>query len=297
MIPRFRRAMRWQSVPLIAGFVTLAVLIGAREFVAREQALNRQAGREAIRYDQLLSGLHLLALDAETGQRGYLLTGERRYLEPYLRAVESLPGQVEALDELVNGNAARRQQIAGIKPALAAKLAELDETIKLHDAGRTEEALALIRAGAGKAALEELRDSLGDIRRAESAAQQMRFEKTDRYEYLIRLGSYSALAALFALCLYAVGNARRRTHEILSAQDELQRKNAALANEIQTREQAESQLRQLQKMEAVGQLTGGIAHDFNNMLAVIISAMNLARRRLAHPAGLHGLQGHAVDVQ
>ena len=37
----------------------------------------------------------------------------------------------------------------------------------------------------------------------------------------------------------------------------------------------------MQKMEAVGQLTGGIAHDFNNMLAVIISAMNLAQRKLA----------------
>lgn len=57
--------------------------------------------------------------------------------------------------------------------------------------------------------------------------------------------------------------------------------NRDLVAEIGNRQVAEGMVRQLQKMEVVGQLTGGIAHDFNNMLAVVMSGLNLIQRRLA----------------
>jgi CHASE3 domain sensor protein len=108
---------------------------------------------------QLLS----MVQDAETGQRGFLLTGEERYLAPYRRAIADLPRELPALVERIVADGGDAAAARALQQQVEAKLAELGETVSLAQSGAVEEALAVVRTDRGKAVMDAIRQSVAGI--------------------------------------------------------------------------------------------------------------------------------------
>ena len=103
--------------------------------------------------DKLLSSI----TDAETNQRGYLLTGDRQYLAPYEKAVAALPGELSVLAATAAATHREVTQVAGIQTLIHDKMADLKRTIDLRDQAGDEAALALMRTDEGRLTMDAVR--------------------------------------------------------------------------------------------------------------------------------------------
>lgn len=151
---------------LMLGFVLAALATLLIAFVNVRSAETRTKAVTAM--DRATETLRQLSLfnsalkDAEIGQRGYLLTGDPTYLQPYLRSVPLIEQRLAVIQAAATDAAQRRlvNDIAGITHQ---KLTELRETVDMRKAGDAEGALAVVRTDAGKDAMDRLRDLVSDL--------------------------------------------------------------------------------------------------------------------------------------
>jgi methyl-accepting chemotaxis protein len=126
-----------------------------------------------------VAGVLGLIKDAETGQRGYVITGDETFLDPYQAGVGGVSGLVKELRQLTADNPNQQSRLDRAEPLIAAKLAELKQTIDLRRKGNIEEVTKLIRSGEGKKQMDDLRGVLGDMEHEERELLKSRTDEAE----------------------------------------------------------------------------------------------------------------------
>jgi signal transduction histidine kinase/DNA-binding response OmpR family regulator/CHASE3 domain sensor protein len=176
--------------------------------------------------------------DAETGQRGFLLTGEERYLEPYTKAKADVRGQLQELRNLTAENAEQRGRLEELDQLIQRKTDELNQSVELTRIGETKRALALMHTDAGKDAMDRIRIVVSQI---ESAERQMLASRQETWDRLTRTSNLILWGGSILLLGLIVASAimTSRDYRLREAQAWLRTRQAAFARRIQGEQRLE----------------------------------------------------------
>ena len=164
---------------LITAGLPLVVVLLAVNGIASYRALLRliENERSVARTHVVLNAFHKLmstVQDAETGQRGFLLTGEESYLEPYHDALERIRREMAAVESLTQQDPIQLARAAETRKRTEAKLEELEGSIATYRSGGPPAALARVKTDLGQRLMDQIRDSIREMEQQEEEALELR---------------------------------------------------------------------------------------------------------------------------
>ncbi len=185
----------------LVGAALLVALVVVLSFWAYRQIEASTAARKHT-YDLVLRAHALLSeiKDAETGQRGYALTGDEAFLQPYLAVRESVGVHLEEMRQLTV-NIAAQKRLEALAPLVAAKMAEIAQVIELRRQLKVTELLAVVASGRGRQLMDSIRaETSGYIQLEDALLRQVGvdFQSSMRNLFAIIIAA-SLLTFLFAL--------------------------------------------------------------------------------------------------
>jgi signal transduction histidine kinase len=187
--------------------------------------------------DQALDDFLALIADAESEQRGYLLTGESSYLQSYRAAATKLAPALDRLHESYASGKEPLKEISRLRMLSGQKLGELDEILALYDRAGLVPALSATRADLGKRTTNDILKSVADLRKQESAelaAATASWQSDLRMSRWITLGGAILNIGLVALATgFVYGEMRRRARQATNLLDQ----KRELARQVEERTQ------------------------------------------------------------
>jgi signal transduction histidine kinase len=267
------------AVSLLLAALAALALVGINEAGYRQSSQALADIGEAQKVRGTLNKLLQIMLDAETGQRGYLLTGEASYRQPYDSAVKEVDGHLAALRQLYADQPAERARLIELSKHVLRKIAEMDMSVRLRQDGQEDAWKFVITTDVGREEMDAIRTTAGELIEVSNRTLhdgQVQVMKSLR---LARVGTaIVALAALLAFFLYL-----RQSHALRSIgerqQEALQRERNALEDEVRERTASLAELAtHLQDVRETER--GYLARELHDELGSLLTAAKLDVARL-----------------
>jgi signal transduction histidine kinase len=174
-------------------FRSVAVLLDGEEWV--------QHTWKVINQVEIVIGS---AKDAETGNRGYLLTGDGSYLAPYTSALQELPVEMERLKQLTVDNESQQLRVIEMRAVLEQRVSLLQQGISLRQSGAVDTVHVMVLSGTGKVQMDHLRNIADDMEAEERRLLKTRIERTKESSLRTRatLGIASFIDLLLVILMF-----------------------------------------------------------------------------------------------
>lgn len=238
-------------------YVAIGVSISAL-IILQSLSEQRRQNREMVvhTYEILQQTEKLLSFlkDAETGQRGFLLIGERSYLAPFTSATTNIKKTLRNLSTLTQDNPAQQKRLRQVSGLVQAKINELTETINLRISSGPEAALVIVRSGKGKLAMDQIRET---VRQLEATEKELLGQRNLNLERVVVFTNWVLwISTLFGITIIvlAIRTIRKDIKNRLRLFTSLEQNNRLLLFDKGTQEQV------VDEVKAVSNLIENITH-------------------------------------
>jgi signal transduction histidine kinase len=265
-VPISQRFFRQATLAFLAIGFALLLAIGIASVWLVER--NREYGWWVAHTEQVVGELNqLLAtlLAAETGQRGFLLTADDRYLEPYDQAISSFAAEIEGLRSLMADNPRQLERIDRLVPLASAKMREWAERVQLVRDGRRDEAVEQLRNRQPFERTKQIRALIAEMSSDEDQLLGERREAADRGGFVLLVASIAGGIGIAIVAVASLVLTWRYLREVRRARDELAQVNADLDRTVQERT---AELRQAN--EEIQRFAYIVSHDLRSPLVNIM---------------------------
>jgi len=240
-----RRLRVGQIVPI--GFGAVLAIAGLATTVTEISKANLKETQESVAHtyevQSMLRQIEKDLVDAETGQRGFLVTSAPNYLEPYDSGRKNFQDHIVKLKKLVSDNPTQVTRAEAIQQTAQQKFTELEETINLKKAGKDKEAVTLVLSNKGKQIMDEMRSKLATMDQEEQRLLAERTQAAGQVQLVSSVVAWGGLiigvgAGLFVSYYVASYITRLIIGPITDAAKAVASSSAGIADTVDKQEQA-----------------------------------------------------------